>query len=563
MCQSKADGGKRCASWRARHEVTPGTGTATRPGTGMTTWVCAKCQTAGVRGGRPGHRCPAPNLVPLTPATRIVLAAIESAGGHPIVVGGSVRDALIADGGPFTPKDIDIEVYGANTTSLARALRRVGRVDDVGESFAVLKVVVDGEDFDVALPREDSKVAAGHRGFDVKVDHTLDEVAAFGRRDFTINAMGWDPTTGELVDPYGGTADLKAGILRHTTAAFREDPLRVLRGVQFAGRFGFTLAPETVTECRSLTGSFKELPTERVWGEWSKIATKAPWPSIALDALQDTGWEVHFPELAAIRGVRQSKSWHPEGTVDVHTGMAADKAAEIAVRDGLSEQDRLVVVLGALTHDFGKATHSWPIAGTNEVTSNGHAKAGGPMAEAFLTRIGAPVRVREHVATIVVEHMSHATTAGVTNQAVRRLMRRLDGNGTGPSLAQWARVVEADAGGRGAASKPSPATAWLEVADKLEARPSPSILRGEHLMAAGLRPGPAFSPIMAAAISAQDDGLFDDEAGAVSWLGTFLNQSDPQRRASAGMAGPEIEVPPAAAPRAPVRETVTSRTLTR
>jgi len=172
------------------------------------------------------HRCPAPGLVPLSDAAARVLEQCRAAGGRPLIVGGSVRDALVARyrGSTLTSKDVDIEVYDAEPAVLASELSAVGRVDEVGASFGVLKVLCGGEDFDVSLPRTDSKVGSGHRGFEVRVDHDLDEVTAFGRRDYTVNAMGWDPATAELVDPYGGSADLEQGVLRHTTDAFDEDP---------------------------------------------------------------------------------------------------------------------------------------------------------------------------------------------------------------------------------------------------------------------------------------------------------------------------------------------------
>jgi tRNA nucleotidyltransferase (CCA-adding enzyme) len=464
-----------------------------------------------------------PSLVPLTPAAQSVLDAITSVGGKPLIVGGSVRDALLSSGESHIPKDIDIEVYNADVDNLIKTLRNIGKVDDVGRYFSVIKVTIGNEDFDISSPRTDAKTGEGHRGFDVTADHGLDEVTAFGRRDFTVNAMGWDPATHELVDPYGGTADLTAKVLRHTTAAFREDPLRVLRGVQFAGRFGFDIADETITECRDLFDTFSELPIERVWGEWEKIALKAPWPSKSLKALYDVGWESHFPELAAIRGVEQGIKWHPEGSVEVHSAMAADLAAGIAVRDNLSDEERLVVVFGALVHDFGKVTHS-VLESDGRITSHGHAEAGAPVADAFMARLGAPNLVREHVRVIVREHMSHAGIDEPSKPAIRRLIRRLAGNGTGPSLEQWARVVEADMGARIVGSEPEPPAKWLEGAKNLKtgSRPPCTILRGEDLLARGLPQGPLFRHILDASIEAQDDEVFEDSVGANQWLDQWL-----------------------------------------
>lgn len=376
---------------------------------------CSNCGQFRARAA--AHRCPAPNLVPLSPAAQQILAACRAAGGRPLIVGGSVRDALLAAhrGQVVHPKDVDVEVYGADAADLIPALGQVGTVNEVGVSFGVLTVRCGEEDFDVSLPRVDSKVSGGHRGFDVRVDHDLDEVDAFGRRDFTLNAMGWDPTTDELVDPYGGLADLEAGVLRHTTDAFDEDPLRVLRGVQFAGRFGFTLVPETVARCRALTGSFAQLSSDPVWGEWSKIATKARWPSKSLEALHETGWEQHFPELVAVRDVPQDPAWHPEGAVHVHLGLSADAAAQVAEDAGLDDEQRTIAVLGAMLHDLGKSTHTRD-EDDGRITSRGHAEAGEQPVRSFLKRIGAPERFAPMIVPIVREHMCVAAADQPTRQ---------------------------------------------------------------------------------------------------------------------------------------------------
>ena len=481
---------------------------------------CSNCGQFRARAA--AHRCPAPNLVPLSPAAQQILAACRAAGGRPIIVGGSVRDALLAahSGRVVHPKDVDVEVYGAGVGDLVAALDRVGTVNEVGVSFGVLTVRCGDEDFDVSLPRVDSKIGEGHRGFDVRVDHGLDEVDAFGRRDFTLNAMGWDPTTGELVDPYAGLADLEAGVLRHTTDAFDEDPLRVLRGVQFAGRFGFTLAPETIGKCRDLAPAFPELATERIWGEFSKIGTKGRWPSRSLQALHDTGWEQHFPELAAVRDVPQDARWHPEGPVHIHLGLAADAAAEAADEAGLDDEQRAMAVLGALLHDLGKATHTQHEE-DGRISSHGHAEAGEAPVRSFLKRVGAPERYADQIVPIVREHMCVAATDQPTPAAVRRLARRLAGpRGNGPTLTQWAAVVAADHAGRGSGSHTSPADAWLELAPASGEvdRPRPGLLTGAHLINAGMRPGPDFRPVLAAALEAQDNGEFDDEAGALQWF---------------------------------------------
>lgn len=180
------------------------------------------------------HRCPVPGLINPTAPTRTVLDAIITGGGRPLFVGGAVRDAVLSrlHSEPVDGKDIDIEVYGIDAETVVEAVSATGaQVDEVGASFGVIKAVLDGEDFDISLPRRDSKTGSGHRGFRVDVDHTLDVTEAAGRRDFTINAMSFDADTGELIDPYAGAVDLDDRVLRHTGDAFADDPLRVLRGV--------------------------------------------------------------------------------------------------------------------------------------------------------------------------------------------------------------------------------------------------------------------------------------------------------------------------------------------
>lgn len=174
---------------------------------------------------------------------RAMLDAVRRV-GRPRLVGGGVRDWLLG----LTSEDFDIEVGGIDFEKLQRALAPFGATDVVGRSFGVIKVrgATSGVVYDFSLPRRESKTGAGHRGFAVAPDPLLSDAEAAARRDFTINAIAYDPFSGEVIDPHGGRADLQAKLLRHTSAAFVEDPLRVLRAFQFAARFDLTLAPETV-----------------------------------------------------------------------------------------------------------------------------------------------------------------------------------------------------------------------------------------------------------------------------------------------------------------------------
>jgi len=461
------------------------------------------------------------------------LRAVRAGGGRPRLVGGCVRDWLLG----LEPKDFDIEVFGLDFEALGRALAPFGPTDLVGRSFGVLKVRLAGTEYDFSLPRRESKTAAGHRGFAVAPDPALDEAAAAARRDFTINALAYDPFAARVVDPHGGERDLRNKLLRHTSAAFVEDPLRVLRGFQLAARFDLTLAPETAALCRSIAGTFHELPVERIWGEWDKWATKATVPSRGLAVLEATGWLAHFPELAALRGLPQESEWHPEGDVLTHTAHCLDALVRQEIWPATGSPTRRVRMLGVLAHDFGKATTTQQAErrGRLRWLSPGHEPAGGPLTESFLHRIGAPHDLAGQVVPLVVHHLAHQHgRTEFTDTSVRRLARKL----APATLEDLVAVMLADHHGRPpllAAETAARIAQLQQAAQRLvlqRAAPKP-ILLGRHLIGAGLKPGPAFQPILHAAFEAQLDGAFADEAGAVAWLQRRLS-ADPPAAAGPG-----------------------------
>jgi len=231
---------------------------------------------------------------PLLPKTRELARAVKLRNGRALLVGGFVRDALLGQ----NPKDADVEVYGLPADELRAVLETLGRVDAVGESFRVLKLIWRAKnletnererfELDVSLPRRDRKTGTGHKGFEVEGDPFASVEEAARRRDFTLNAILCDPLTGELIDPFGGQNDLDAGLLRAVDAAhFGEDSLRVLRAMQFAARFGLAIEPETVAICRATP--LDDLPHERIWGEWEKWLLKSKTPSVGLIAGREIG----------------------------------------------------------------------------------------------------------------------------------------------------------------------------------------------------------------------------------------------------------------------------------
>jgi len=226
-----------------------------------------------------------------------ILRDLDAAGFRAILVGGAVRDALLG----LDPKDFDVEVYGISYDRLAGLLARYGRVDLVGKSFGVVKLL--GWDF--SIPRRESKTGPHHRDFQATFDESITPGEAASRRDFTINAIAYDPLRGEVLDFFGGQEDLKNRVLRATSSAFSEDPLRVLRGMQFACRFDLTIDQATAEVSRSIAGEYGTLALERIAEEFMKWAVKSGHPGRIAGYLKATGWEVHFPEIAALAGVPQ------------------------------------------------------------------------------------------------------------------------------------------------------------------------------------------------------------------------------------------------------------------
>jgi len=458
---------------------------------------------------------------------RAMLEAVRRT-GRPRLVGGGVRDWLLG----LEPKDFDVEVAGVDFEQLHRALARFGATDVVGRSFGVIKVrsAATGADYDFSLPRRESKTGAGHRGFAVAPDPRLSDAEAAARRDFTVNAIACDPFTGEIIDPFHGRADLAARILRHTSAAFVEDPLRVLRAFQLAARFDFSLAPETAALCRSIADAYAELPVERVWGEWAKWAEKAQKPSRGLAVLEEAGWLRHFPEIAALRGTPQDPAWHPEGDVFTHTQHCLDALVSLDEWRRAAPERRRGLMFAVLAHDFGKpATTAYAEKrGAMHWISPGHEAAGGPLAAGFLRRIGAPLELDAPVSALVVNHLvHHHGPAGTFSETqVRRLARRL----APATIDDLALVMTADSLGRPPLS--SPATLALIAALRSTAHalalagtaPRPIVL-GRHLLALGRPAGPEFKRILDAAFEAQLDGAFQDEAGGVAWLRRHLQET--------------------------------------
>lgn len=447
-------------------------------------------------------------------AAVVAARLVRAAGGRALLVGGCVRDELL--GGQ--PKDFDLEVFGLSPDRLESVLGTRFHLDLVGKSFGVLKL--NHFNVDVALPRRETKLGEGHRAFEMAYDPALPLTEAAARRDFTVNAIYRDPLSGELIDPWNGLADLRTRTLRHVSEHFREDPLRVLRGMQFTARFDLCAASETIAVCREMTP--ENLPRERLFDEWSKLLVKGMRISRGLNFLREVGWVRYYPELNRLIGCRQDPTWHPEGDVWNHTCCCLDAFAQQRPHPNDTAED-IIVGLAVLCHDFGKPATTAFDPMRNRIRSLGHDEAGMEPTLSFLRRLTVEERILKEVPPLVRLHMRPFAMwkAKSGENAIRRLAAQV------VRIDRLLRVAAADDAGRPPfPSEPEPLQ-WLAAeAERLRVKdsvPRPLIL-GRDLIALGQKPGTSFGRIIKVCYEAQLDGAFTDSAGAQAYLKALLTQ---------------------------------------
>ena len=430
-----------------------------------------------------------------------IARAVREAGGRALIVGGWVRDRLMG----HPSKDIDVEVFGIDAVRLKEILQRFGSVNTVGESFTVYKV----GGLDVSIPRRESKTGRGHKGFNVTGDPALSYEDAARRRDFTINAISWDPLTGEYVDPFDGRGDIERRVLRAVDAStFADDSLRVLRAIQFAARFEFSVDPTTRDLCRGLP--LDDLPAERIWGEIEKLLLRARKPSIGFALALELGViERLFPELDALVGCPQEPEWHPEGDVWIHTLLVIDEARKRI--DDLEYPQQVALMLGAVCHDLGKPPTTALIDG--RIRSLDHEEEGIPPSRALLDRLNVHslqgYDVRREVLGMVANHLKPGmfckAQPPVGDGAFRRLAQKVD-------LELLARVARADCEGRGGGFDCSAMDWFGQRARELgvEHAPPEPLVKGRHLVELGVAPGPALGEVLRHVYERQLDGSVTD-----------------------------------------------------
>lgn len=397
---------------------------------------------------------------------------VSARGGRVLVVGGAVRDAVrnTYGHGHHQSKDLDVEVYGIDPDTLAALLARRFRVDETGRSFAVFKLA--GHDIDVALPRRETRTGSGHRAFDVTPDPTMDPETAALRRDFTINAIGYDVATATIIDPVGGLADLAARKLRVVSDAFDEDPLRVLRGAQFIARFDLAATADTIARCHKLLPEAADLPRERIWDEWQKLLLKADAPGSGLTFLHHTGWTSVWPHLHDLG---------PHGTA------AAAAALDNWATSRPDDRD------GAMVTGLAVLTHALAPDAAQQTVSQLCALADLPSAARML--VG-------ELPTVATAHAArHHEQSDATLRHLAARVGRID----------RLSVVAAAAGHTEVAHWLSQSAARIGVLDR---RPEP-LVRGQDLVDAGIRPGRHIGQALETVYRAQLDGTVTSAADAL------------------------------------------------
>lgn len=460
-------------------------------------------------------------MINLPVVLQTILKDLQSIGAKPIVVGGCVRDTLLG----IPCKDFDIEIFLVDSLELIeKTLSKYGSVKLVGKSFGVLILSVDGYDFDFALARTEKKVGNSHQDFEVITNANLSFEEASIRRDFTINAIGYDYFEDKLLDPHNGINDLKNKTLKHIKdETFVEDSLRVYRAIQFSARFGFSLDNRTLELCKKIVNSdeLKYLANERVYEEFKKLFLKSEKPSIGFELMKDLGILKYFPELEALIDCEQDEEYHPEGDVWIHTLMTIDELSRIVSEQKIEDEYRILYLFyGILCHDLGKPFCT-ETTDEGRVTSHKHEALGVEPTISFLSRLTNEKKFIDIVCTLVKNHLApfQLYLAESSLKAVKRLSLKVN-------IEDLCIVCLADCLGRDIKDKEKcpKATSWLlEKAKELNIQNEAlkPLVQGRDLIALGLKPSKEFKEILDFAFDLQIDENMDKESIILNLKGKY------------------------------------------
>jgi len=417
---------------------------------------------------------------------RAIAEQAHEIGGRALLVGGCVRDELLG----IPCYDIDCEVHGVAPERLRNLLLQLGGIDESGALYGIY--TVHGAGLDIALPRKETRTGPGHKDFEVYVDPFLSPEESAARRDFTVNAIMRDALTGEYVDPFGGMEDLQNGVLRAVPGGqFEEDPLRVLRGAQFAARFHLTPDEDTLAMMRRMP--VDRLSGARVFLEMKKALLMADKPDVFFRVLEQAGaLEPWFKELSALRKAPQNPVYHPEGDAFEHTMMVLNSAAEI--RNQM--KDPLSFMLAALTHDLGKAVSTKK----NEKgawASIGHEHTGVPLCEAMLSRLAVSKNVIAYVQNMCALHM-RVHTCYYGKSRVSRTNLLFD-ESVNPQELAWLVVCDSRGTGKPRSDADEEEAFIMERLDAYREAAAQPMADAKMLMSLGVEAGPEMKKAIALA----------------------------------------------------------------
>jgi len=476
----------------------------------------------------------------LEPEILNLLRKLNHMGYQCLVIGGAVRDSIMN----IEPKDIDVEVYKISYEGLMDFLSQYGKVDLVGKKFGV--IVFNPFNckmkYDFSIPRKENKLGIGHTDFEITFDIDMKIEEGCIRRDFTMNAIAYDPINEILHDYYGGVEDINNKIIRHTSDKFSEDFLRIIRAMQFQARFDFEIHPDTISLMKEmltthnpnafLFNEFNELSVERVAEEWMKWAEKGVRHDLIFKFMRDTGLIEYYPALKALKSTPQDEIWHPEGDVEIHTELCLAQIDRIVSENNITGTEKVILVMSILLHDIAKpnTTEEQMKNGRMTITSHGHEQLGGVMANEFLSRIGFHESLITPISNIIANHLAGVSIIQITSpsgkvKAVKKLSKRL----FPATIKQLLYVMDADTNGRGGTElkEPTGAKEITEIATDLVItdKQYEYILMGRHLIEAGLKPSASFGILLKVSYEAQENGEFSNVDEAKIWLDEYLKKN--------------------------------------
>lgn len=436
-----------------------------------------------------------------------IIRRLQENGFQALYVGGCVRDALLG----VAPKDHDIATSATPDEIEALFEHTVA----VGKAFGVMVVIEGGQEVEVATFRRDGDYADGRRPDEVTFTDAREDAL---RRDFTINALMYDPVRDELLDFTGGQDDLRAGIVRavgEPNRRFMEDHLRMLRAVRFAARTGFVLEPATFDAIRELAGLVTTVSAERIGAELLGMFTCKS-PDVALVLLEDSRLLRHvLPEVSAMRGMPQPPEFHPEGDVFEHTRLMLKMFGAELPQDAF---EREVLGWAVLLHDVGKPL---VISVDGRIRFNCHDSKGAELAGLILQRLKRPSKVIAAVSDIIGRHMHFGNLSKMRLAKLRRFLRE-------PEFPLHLTLHRYDCSSSHRMLENYEFGLRMLAEERAKPQELEPILKGADLIALGYAPGPLFGKILEAVEDARLEGDISTPEQARIWVRNHYRQFSSQ-----------------------------------